>query len=75
MRTCAKTRCDQPAGATMALRYGAREVLLADLIETHDRNLVDLCHHHAAAMRAPVGWVILDQRTRAPIPWLSSPVA
>jgi hypothetical protein len=47
----------------MALHYGVKQVLVMDLLEEPDRNLVDLCGHHAERLKAPLGWNVVDQRT------------
>ena len=63
MRRCAKPNCGSEAGATMALRYEVRQVLVMDLLEQPDRNLVDLCDGHAERLKAPLGWDVVDQGT------------
>lgn len=63
MRGCAKTNCDGIASVTMALRYEDRVVLLRDALAQQDRNFVDLCSGHAARLKPPVGWEILDERS------------
>ena len=67
MRTCAKLRCRLRASVTVALRYGDREVLVGDLTPEADPSLVDLCLEHAERLTPPIGWRIIDQRTRAPV--------
>ncbi|MEX0988744.1 MAG: DUF3499 family protein [Actinomycetota bacterium] len=62
MRTCAKMRCEAGAIATVALRYGEREVLVADLTPQPDRNLLDLCEEHIRTLKPPLGWRIRDDR-------------
>jgi hypothetical protein len=51
----------------VALRYGDREVLVGDLTPEADPSLVDLCLEHAERLTPPIGWRIIDQRTRAPV--------
>jgi hypothetical protein len=67
MRTCAKMRCGQPPVATVALAYTERTVVVSDLRPERDPNLLDLCDEHVARMTPPVGWVVVDERTAAPI--------
>ncbi len=67
MRTCAKMRCGQEPIATVALVYTDRQVVITDLLSERDPNLLDLCAEHAERMTPPVGWVVDDRRTSAPI--------
>jgi Protein of unknown function (DUF3499) len=67
MRTCAKMRCGQEPIATVALVYTDRLVVITDLLSERDPNLLDLCAEHAERMTPPVGWVVDDRRTAAPI--------
>jgi Protein of unknown function (DUF3499) len=67
MRTCAKMRCGNDPMATVALNYAEREVVVADLSPERDPNLLDLCDEHVGRMTPPVGWVVRDERTVAPI--------
>jgi len=48
---------------TITLRYGEREVVIAELLPTKDPNLLELCERHVAGMTPPVGWVVRDERT------------
>jgi uncharacterized protein DUF3499 len=41
-------------------------VLLGELTPDTDPSLVDLCLEHADRLTPPIGWRIIDQRTRAP---------
>jgi len=65
VRTCAKIRCDADPAASVALRYAAREVVIADLVVEPDPNLLDLCAEHVARMTPPVGWTVQDERVSA----------
>ena len=67
MRTCAKMRCGQPPLATVALVYAERHVVITDLLAERDPNLLDLCAEHVDRMTPPVGWVVIDERSAAPI--------
>ena len=67
MRTCAKMRCGQEPIATVALVYTERQVVVTDLLVERDPNLLDLCAEHVERMTPPVGWVVDDRRTAAPI--------
>jgi hypothetical protein len=67
MRTCAKMRCGQPPTATVALVYTERQVVVSDLLAERDPNLLDLCLEHVDRMTPPVGWVVRDERSAAPI--------
>lgn len=63
MRACAKPNCSSEAGATMALHYDFKQVLIHDLLEEPDRNLADLCERHVETLRAPLGWEVVDRRS------------
>lgn len=67
MRTCAKMRCGNDPQATVALAYTDRTVLVTDLVPERDPNLLDLCDEHVQRMTPPVGWLVRDERTHAPI--------
>lgn len=62
MRTCQKMNCTEAATATVALRYGPKEVLVTDLRRESDRRLLELCSMHVGRLTAPVGWTLLDER-------------
>lgn len=62
MRDCAKMRCQEPAVATVALRYGERVVFVGELETDPDPNLLDLCARHADLLTPPVGWRKVDGR-------------
>jgi Protein of unknown function (DUF3499) len=53
--------------ATVALVYTERQVVVTDLLAERDPNLLDLCAEHVERMTPPVGWVVRDERTAAPI--------
>jgi hypothetical protein len=63
MRVCAKTRCDAPPIATVALVYISREVVVEDLTTQRDPAVIDLCREHLERMVAPRGWSVRDERT------------
>jgi hypothetical protein len=63
MRSCVKLRCENEAVATVALRYADRTVWLHDLLPQRDPNLLDLCRGHADALRPPLGWQTIDERS------------
>ena len=67
MRTCEKLRCRIDATVTVALRYGAREVIVGDLAPEGDPTLVDLCREHADRLTPPIGWRIVDVRVPAAV--------
>jgi hypothetical protein len=67
MRSCAKLGCPEPAAATIGIRYGARELLVADLLPQHDPNLIDLCEGHTGRLKPPFGWRRIESR-RLPAP-------
>jgi hypothetical protein len=56
-------RCHEEPAVTITLRYGEREVVIAELLPTKDPNLLELCTRHVAGMTPPVGWVVRDERT------------
>jgi hypothetical protein len=62
MRGCAKTGCEEPASASVGLRYGERVVVVGDLTMRLDPNLLELCEAHAEALILPRGWVAEDRR-------------
>jgi hypothetical protein len=64
VRGCSKTRCNEPAAATAAVRYGSREVALFDLFEERDPNHLELCVDHADQLVPPIGWTVRDERGR-----------
>jgi len=66
MRGCAKTGCEEPADASIGLRYRDRIVLMGDLEARYDPNLLELCSAHADALRPPRGWLREDRRAPAP---------
>jgi hypothetical protein len=65
MRACARLNCGSAPRATIALRYGDREVLVRELVPVRDPNLLDLCDEHLARLTPPIGWHISDARTPA----------
>jgi hypothetical protein len=62
MRPCAKVGCREAAGATIGIRYAAREILVGDLLPQRDPNLLDLCPPHTERLTAPFGWRRVDAR-------------
>lgn len=62
MRACSKSHCSQPAVATIALRYGRRQVAMVDLLPEFDPNHMELCSTHADRLVPPIGWVVQDER-------------
>ena len=56
-------RCEAPPAATVALRYGAKEVVVDDLLSQPDPNLVDLCDEHLDRLTPPIGWTVQDRRS------------
>jgi hypothetical protein len=65
MRRCTKLGCDQPAAATVGLRYAERILWLRELAPERDPNFLELCGAHADRLTAPVGWTRLDERLGA----------
>ena len=65
MRRCTKLGCDQPASATVGLRYADRILWLAELAPERDPNFLELCGGHADRLTAPVGWSRVDDRLGA----------
>jgi Protein of unknown function (DUF3499). len=60
-------RCDQEPVVTVSLSYAERQVVIASLLPERDPNLLDLCREHVERMTPPVGWMVRDLRTTAPI--------
>jgi hypothetical protein len=71
MRGCAKNGCEEPASASVGLRYEQRIVVVGDLQVRYDPNLLELCAAHADRMTPPRGWVTEDRRD----PVVSAPEA
>jgi hypothetical protein len=67
MRVCAKLCCRTEATVTVALRYGAREVVVGALTPETDPALVDLCLEHTDRLTPPIGWRIVDVRVPAAV--------
>jgi uncharacterized protein DUF3499 len=60
-------RCGQEPVATVSLLYAERLVVVADLQAARDPNLLDLCREHVGRMTPPIGWVVQDRRSTAPL--------
>jgi hypothetical protein len=65
MRGCAKTGCEEPASASIGLRYDDRVVVMGDAPALYDPNLLELCTEHADRLIPPRGWVREDRRRPA----------
>jgi hypothetical protein len=57
-RHCSQALCNDAAAATLALRYSAREAVIAPLAEDHVPGDYDLCAGHARSMTFPKGWQV-----------------
>lgn len=68
MRSCAKPGCREPAGATIGIRYSARELVVGDLLPQQDPNLLEVCEGHGRRMKPPFGWTLVDTRRAAAPP-------
>lgn len=67
-RSCRRTGCQKPAGASLSFRYATRQVWVGDLVTGEDRSRYDLCDLHAATTTVPRGWTRVDERTPRPQP-------
>jgi len=67
-RSCRRTGCNKPAGASLSFRYATREVWVGDLVTGDDRSRYDLCDGHADTTTVPRGWTRVDQRSPGPAP-------
>lgn len=63
-RACDRPGCPSPARATLAFRYGTREMWLERLAEEPRPEAYDLCGPHAARTQPPHGWELRDRRPR-----------
>lgn len=52
--------CPDDPVATVALRYGDRQIVIGALRPERDPRLLDLCARHLEAMTPPVGWLVDD---------------
>ncbi len=60
-RRCARPDCSLTAAASISYDYRARTVWLDDGPAT-DPSSHDLCEGHAARLRVPHGWQLIDRR-------------
>ncbi len=68
VRSCRRTGCAKPAGASLSFRYATRQVWVGDLVTGEDRSRYDLCDVHADATTVPRGWTRVDERSPRPEP-------
>jgi hypothetical protein len=61
LRRCARPDCALPAAASLSYDYRARTVWLDDG-PAPDPSHHDLCDGHAARLRVPSGWQLVDRR-------------
>jgi hypothetical protein len=61
VRRCARPDCALPAAASLSYDYRARTVWLDDGLAP-DPSHHDLCEGHAARLRVPSGWQLIDRR-------------
>ncbi len=58
---CARFNCQEPGAASLQFDTEGSRVLLVDLTDTIAG--IPVCAHHARTRTAPVGWVLVDDRT------------
>ncbi|HEY4398148.1 MAG TPA: DUF3499 family protein [Acidimicrobiia bacterium] len=61
LRRCARPDCALMAAASLSYDYRARTVWLDDQLAP-DPSRHDLCDGHAARLRVPSGWELIDRR-------------
>jgi Protein of unknown function (DUF3499) len=61
LRRCARPDCALPAAASLSYDYRARMVWLDDGLAP-DPSHHALCERHAARLRVPSGWQLVDRR-------------
>ncbi|MCZ7526852.1 MAG: DUF3499 domain-containing protein [Acidimicrobiia bacterium] len=62
-RLCVRPDCPAPARASLAYEYGARTVWVDELVAEPSPSSYDLCERHAACLRVPHGWELVDRRS------------
>jgi hypothetical protein len=73
-RSCRRTGCTRPAGASLSFRYATRQVWVRDPLAGEDLSRYDLCDLHADSLTVPRGWTRVDQRAPRPVTQLPEPV-
>lgn len=63
LRQCSRPGCAEPAAATLTYVYARQTATLDDLSVERDPHGYDLCARHAARVRVPNGWQLLDARS------------
>jgi hypothetical protein len=59
-RRCDRPTCSQPAGATLTYNYEDGTVWLDRLADDDHPMSYDLCDQHAAGLRVPRGWRLVQ---------------
>lgn len=65
VRLCARPDCARPAATCLTYDYATSTVWLDALRVEGDPHHYDLCEAHAARLRVPHGWQLLDRRPSA----------
>ncbi|MFN8037087.1 MAG: DUF3499 family protein [Acidimicrobiia bacterium] len=61
-RLCSRPDCARPAAVCLRYDYGSGTVWLDRLAAEADPHHYDLCESHAARLRVPSGWELVDRR-------------
>jgi|JRHI01.1.fsa_nt_gi hypothetical protein len=61
-RLCARPECGRAATSSLTYHYGSGSVWVDPLVAERDPACYDLCELHAARVRVPHGWNLVDRR-------------
>lgn len=61
-RLCARPECGRAATSSLRYNYGSGSVWVDALAAERDPSSYDLCGMHAARLRVPHGWKLVDRR-------------
>jgi hypothetical protein len=64
-RLCARPECGRAATSSLTYHYGSGSVWVDSLVAEREPSSYDLCEMHAARVRVPHGWNLLDRRNGA----------
>ncbi len=64
-RLCARPECGRTATSSLTYHYASGAVWVDPLPPERDPAGYDLCEMHAARVRVPHGWRLLDRRERS----------
>lgn len=63
MRQCSRPACAEPAEATLTYHYASGTAWIDGLSGEREPHRYDLCSGHAARVRVPHGWTLVDRRS------------